>query len=331
MSTQINLAMPVEFASAAAGQEEKKVSSTYFCQWSVLPNDIFIPSGPKQQTLKAGVYKVIHTEMGPAFVTMRVITDELIQLEDEASDRVLKSMKKFWESKKEYDKRGIVYKRGILLYGQAGSGKTSLVNLLVEILVGMDGIVLICADPGSMAEGLSALRLIEPTRNVIVVFEDIDEMINNYGEHKLLSLLDGEDQIDNVVNVATTNFPETLGARICNRPSRFDERIHIGMPNEAARRKYLTHILREENISPDRLIDWVADTDGFSVAHLKELAIAVFCLQQPYDDVLMRLKEMQEKPKGIPEFSKNMDLGFLSKSKPGKSRQYALGGTGASR
>jgi len=36
----------------------------------------------------------------------------------------------------------------------------------------------------------------------------------------------------------------------------------------------------------------VRDTQGFSVAHLKELAAAVLCLDYPYEQVLERLRKM---------------------------------------
>jgi ATPase family associated with various cellular activities (AAA) len=301
-----------QVASAPKSKSTKEAVSTSYCQWSVLPNDAFMPSGPKIQTLDAGVYNVAPSDNGPVFVRAKLITDDLVTLEDSANERVLASMKKFWESKAEYSKRGIVYKRGILLDGPAGSGKTSTVNLLTKILIGMDGIVLICGNPMLMAVALDALRRIEPDRNLIVIYEDIDELIKQYNEHAILSLLDGEAQIDNVVNIATTNFPEELGARICNRPSRFDERITVGMPTTPARNTYIHHILREETVSEDEIQKWVKETDGFSVAHLKELAIAVFCLQQPYDTVLKRLKDMQIRPRGIPEFRTAGKRGFVA-------------------
>ena len=299
-----------EVIQKSKSKSTKEAVSTSYCQWSVLPNDAFMPSGPKIQTLDAGVYNVAPSDNGPVFVRAKLITDDLVTLEDSANERVIASMKKFWNSKEQYTRRGIVYKRGILLDGPAGSGKTSTVNLLTQELIRMDGIVLICGNPNLMAIALDALRRIEPDRNLIVIYEDIDELIKQYNEHAILSLLDGEAQIDNVVNIATTNFPEELGARICNRPSRFDERITVGMPTTPARNTYIHHILREEAVTEDEIQKWVKDTDGFSVAHLKELAIAVFCLQQPYDSVLSRLKAMQIRPRGIPEFRTAGSRGF---------------------
>lgn len=206
-----------------------------FCQWSSGPNDTFRPSGPRREKLLSGVYTVEIDAMGPFFVRTKVVTDNLIELDDAASTRVLSSLRKFWKSRKAYTDRGVLYKRGLLLWGPAGSGKTATLGLLMQELLRMDGLVFICQDPGLLSQMLAILRRIEPERNLIVVLEDIDELVSRYGEHELLALLDGETQIDNVVNIATTNYPERLGARIVNRPSRFDERILVDMPNASAR------------------------------------------------------------------------------------------------
>lgn len=125
------------------------------------------------------------------------------------------------------------------------------------------------------------------------MIEDVDEIINRFGEHTLLALLDGENQVENIVHIATTNYPEILGARIVNRPSRFDERILVGMPTALARQTYLSRTTF--GLSLKELDRWVKDTDGLSIAHLRELAAAVLCLEQPYDQVIQRLKAMKHK------------------------------------
>jgi len=287
-----------------APSHPSRVPLVSFSQWSVEPNDIFRPSGPRQQSLATGVYRIDSDNRGICFQRMRVITDSLIELEDSASLRVISSMKVFWESKQEYTKRSILYKRGILLWGPAGSGKTATIGLLTKELLGSEGIVIVCSHPGLVSEGLSILRRIEADRNLIVVLEDIDEIMEQHGEHSLLALLDGENQVDNVVMLATTNYPERLGARIINRPSRFDERILVDMPSPRARERYLRHVTASEEIDEARIARWVADTEGLSVAHLRELVVAVFCLKQPYEEVMVRLKAMQFQLKALPEFKR---------------------------
>ena len=121
---------------------------------------------------------------------------------------------------------------------------------------------------------LPMIRRIEPTRPLILVMEDIDEMIGGHGEHEILSLLDGEKQIDNIVQIATTNHPERLGARILNRPSRFDERIFVGMPSAESRLAYIQNALERgglEALEGAELMRWRDDTEGMSIAHLREL------------------------------------------------------------
>ena len=58
------------------------------------------------------------------------------------------------------------------------------------------------------------LRSIEPDTQIVCLFEDIDAYIGTYGEEEILSLLDGETQINKVLNVATTNYPRKLDQRI---------------------------------------------------------------------------------------------------------------------
>lgn len=278
-------------------------------QWSAEANDTFRPAGPARAQVPAGVYTFNADMRGLYLQKMKIVTDTLIELDDTASVRVLEGIRTFWGSKQEYVKRGIVYKRGVLLWGPAGSGKTATLALMTGELVATGGVVVLCENPEYTTVGLQILRRIEPERPLIVVMEDIDEMIARHGEHQLLALLDGENQINNVVNIATTNYPERLGARIVNRPSRFDERILIGMPGPKARHKYLSTILRGEELGESQLEKWVGDTDGFSVAHLRELAVAVFCLKQDYANVVERLSKMQCQPKPINEYRKEQ-LGY---------------------
>jgi ATP-dependent 26S proteasome regulatory subunit len=147
-------------------------------------------------------------------------------------------------------------------------------------------------------------------------------MISNHGEHEVLALLDGELQIDNVVFIATTNYPERLDRRIVNRPSRFDIVKLIDMPNAAARKLYLTtkNPRLEEATIPcgtcagtgkkgtegeqevcgickgegavSELEKWIVNSKDFSIAHLKELIVSVEVFEVPLDTAISRLEKM---------------------------------------
>lgn len=283
-----------ETPAIAEGKENRRTAE--FRQWTVEPNECFRPAGPTQDKLDSGVYTVEKDNYGIYFHRVKVLTDDLINLPDTANERVLEGMRKFWTRRDRYSEYGYLYKRGILLWGPPGGGKTATVTMLSRDLLAYGGLVILCDSPALTSRGLAALRRIEPDRPIVCIEEDIDEMISSHGEHELLALLDGENQVDNIVHVATTNYPERLGARIVNRPSRFDERIKIGMPTPEARMVYLSHTAK--GVSKDNLDKWVKDSDGFSVAHLRELTAAVLCLDQPYDEVIHRLKTMKHRIKG---------------------------------
>src|SRR5271157_1661937 len=264
-------------------------------QWAVLPNDTFTAIGSTASHLPPAIYTLSSSNGVIFFNKTRVLTDNLIELDDSAALRVIAGIEKFWESKTKFDSFGIPFKRGILLWGPAGSGKTATVNMLMNDLVKRGGMVVIVQQPGVAIKGLHELRRIEPDRPIIVVLEDIEEMIDSYGEHGLLGLLDGEHQVSNVVVLATTNYPERLGERIINRPSRFDEVILVDMPSPKARFRYLKHVLKD-TVPEEELEKWVAETDKLSIAHLRELIVATQCLGRPYPEVVTRLKKMKIRP-----------------------------------
>lgn len=283
---------------AAVGECPKpssSMSSTDSSQWMIDANGTFRPAGATVPQLAPSVYSIEYDQIGIFFQRHPLLTDTLIDLNDSASTRVIRGIQSFWKASTVFAEHGILFKRGVLLWGPPGSGKTVTVTLLVRDLLEQGGIVVIARIPKLTVAGLKELRRIEPDRPLIVILEDIEEMIAEHGEHDLLGLLDGEDQVANVVNIATTNYPERLGARIVNRPSRFDEVIKIGMPSATARRTYLAHALKTRKVAVN-LAEWVQQTEGLSIAHLRELVAATQCLGQPYEETLKRLKSMKIQP-----------------------------------
>lgn len=291
-----------------------------FSQWQVGPNGKFRAATRTISNLHPGVYKVEADDVGPFLQLQSVISDNIVELPETANTKVLDGMKVFWKSKDIYERFGLIYKRGVLLWGPPGSGKTVTINLLMKELISLNGIVLICGHPDTLQHMLKVVRRMEPDRPIIVVFEDIDEIIEKYGEHTILSMLDGENQIANVVYIATTNYPDKLGPRITNRPSRFDERIFVGMPSALARKTYLKFATMAKNddgkdsgLDDQTLDQWTKDTEDFSVAHLRELVVACFCLGQEYPKVLKRLKKMMEKVK-VPDSYRRRGSSFMAEA-----------------
>lgn len=312
LETRGNSSLAPKSEGYALDEPDKSKIPTEYTQWVILPNGAFAATGATKTSLPVGAYTLELTSAGLFFQSKKMLTDTLIDLGNSNSLRVIKGINLFWKKKQRFLDHGILFKRGILMWGPPGSGKTATLALLVENLIELGGIVVLVQNPAVAVLALRQLRKIEPDRPLIVVLEDVEEIISSYGEHDLLALLDGEHQTDNVVNIATTNYPELLGARIINRPSRFDEVVKIGMPSLEMRIQYLKHLLKKE-VGDYPVNVWAEATDGMSIAHLKELVIAVTCLEQSYDDVIGRLKTMKQVPKST---MYNEDVGFKKKSQP---------------
>lgn len=257
-----------------------------------------IPSTATVKALNPGVYSIIWHNDVPTLVNVGIKSDDLIRLPDSKSDEVIAEIEHFWQLGPRYKQFGFNHKRGFLLHGPPGSGKTSTVITVVQKMINDGGLVLLAGGkthPDTATQMLARIREIEPMRPIVVVMEDLDAYIHEFGEKEILSLLDGETSLSSVVFLATTNYPEDLDGRVTNRPSRFDKVVEIGAPNAEARKVYFTS--RNLGLSENDLNEWVSLTKGFSIAHCKELVIGVMCLEEPFDHVLTRLKGMKKVPK----------------------------------
>jgi hypothetical protein len=261
-------------------------------QWTSIGDGKFIAIPNSYDKLPAGMYKLAATSTHEVFVQIPVNVDSLILFDESAGLEIVKESEKFWTDsvRKKFTHHEYLHRRGFLLYGPAGSGKTSVVQLIVNDVIKRDGVVIFIENPNGVDGWLRTFRGVEPDRNVICLFEDIDAIVQNYGESAVLSLLDGENQINHVLNIATTNYPKKLDKRIIGRPRRFDRIIKVGMPSENIRKEYF---IKKLKLSEDKAKKWARDTEKFSFAALADLVISVECLGNTYEDTITKLSKLQ--------------------------------------
>ena len=186
----------------------------------------------------------------------------------------------FFASREVYERRRIPWKRGVLLIGPPGNGKThtvkALINqtkqpcLYVKSLKSRWG-----TDHDRIREVFTRARKTTPS---IVVLEDLDSLIDNENRAFFLNELDGFAANTGVVVLATTNHPDKLDPSILDRPSRFDRKYYFNLPAPPERLAYIVSwnesLERELRLSEPSLPKLVDATHGFSFAYLKELFLS---------------------------------------------------------
>jgi hypothetical protein len=224
----------------------------------------------------------------------------LLELPEMRSDDVIKMVESFWNSEKDYKEGnefvvgGAAFKAGIMLFGPPGSGKSKTIQIVTNKLVERGGTVFHASgSPSILTSFLHDFATIEPNRKSIVILEDIDSLIEKYREAEYLELLDSAKTINNVLFIATTNYPERLEPRIYCRPGRFSHVIKIGLPTAKAREAYLKAILKNH-----RDVEYiVANTEGFTIDHLTALANAVYREGKELKAEITRLRTLFKVPK----------------------------------
>lgn len=292
--------------------EETQQIQRRLVQWTTHDKKIFVPSTYSTPRLEPGLYEIEHNNtIGIYFRRVGLGTEGLVRFKETNSDEVIKEIETFWEREDLFEKFNLAFKRGILLWGPPGSGKTYTIKLVIEDIIKRKGIVVKFGHPRVFVEGVRMLREIEPDTPCIVLMEDLDSILETHNESEVINILDGVDMINKVVYIATTNYPGKLGARIVNRPSRFDKRIKIGKPNAESRKTYFEHLFNSngKELRDKYNIDrWVKDTDDLSIAHLKELFVSLVILGREYEESITRLKAMKDH---LDEIHDGRSVGFI--------------------
>jgi hypothetical protein len=267
------------------------VKNEYGFQWMVTGPNQFQVCGRTTETLPPGAYNCWLDNCGNAHFHGRELhVDELIQFPDSLPDKVLSEIKLFWANGERFARYGFLHRRGYLLYGKQGCGKSSLIHQIVSAIVAEGNVAFFCQHPYTFVKAVEKFREVEPERPIVSIFEDIDAIIAQYGDSDLLQWLDGNSQVDKAVNIASTNYPEKLDRRIISRPRRFDRILRIDAPDARLREAYFTK--KVTDLTPLELAQWVALTDGLPFAALAEMVISVRCLGNDLEESAKLLKSL---------------------------------------
>lgn len=263
-------------------------------QWSTANMKDFYPIGKTVQILTPGYYETDYDGNNFFLKRIETSTEGLIKFPDGNEDEVISEIESFWKKEQDFKDSDLTYKRGILLWGPPGGGKTSTCRQLLKSVIDLNGVCLKFNNPEYTKKGIRFIKEIQRNIPLIVLMEDLDSLFEIHEDTEILNLLDGIEDTFNTVFIATTNYPQKLKPRVVNRPSRFDKRFKIGFPSKESRKIYLDHLFSKRKDCKIDIDKWVNDTDNFTISHLKELFISVILFENNYDNALKILRSMKE-------------------------------------
>ncbi|PZG41199.1 ATPase [Spongiactinospora gelatinilytica] len=166
-------------------------------------------------------------------------------------------------------------KRGLLLHGPPGSGKTHTVRYLMGRMTGCTVIVLTGMAIRHIEQAAALARRLQPA---MVVLEDVDlvamdRSFNPEGNPLLFMLLDAMDGVGSDADVAfvlTTNRADVLERALADRPGRIDLAVEIPKPDTAGRAALLRLYSRGQRPAFDADAI-VSRTEGATASFFKEL------------------------------------------------------------
>ena len=176
--------------------------------------------------------------------------------------------------------------KGVLMYGPPGTGKTLLAKAIANEaqsnFISIKGPELLNKFVGESEKGVREVfekaRANAPT---VVFFDEIDSIAGERGGNttdsgvgervvsQLLTELDGLEELEDVVVIATTNRPDLIDSALL-RPGRLDRHVHVPVPDEEARRKIFEVHTRDKPLAEGVVLDGLAArTDGYVGADIE--------------------------------------------------------------
>jgi hypothetical protein len=184
----------------------------------------------------------------------------------------------FFERQNWFRENRLPFRRGYLLHGPPGNGKSTAVRAMMTSR-GLTAHTLRLFDSNTDDASLDALfnRALQE-RPAMILLEDLDRAFPRTGETKsrvslqqLLNCLDGVGTGEGIIVVATANEPTILDAAILRRPGRFDRVIHFGDPDFGLRQAYFRRM--HPAFETSTLDEVATESERFSFAQLREAFI----------------------------------------------------------
>ena len=205
--------------------------------------------------------------------------DDLV-LPGDVTERLRADVTSFLGARDLYARYRVPYKRGVLLTGPPGNGKTHCVRVLMKDAA-LPTLYVRSFEARYGEVDANIMAVFAEARRVapcMVVLEDLDALVKAAQLSVFLNELDGIRADTGILTLATTNHPERLDPALLERPSRFDRKYHFDLPARAERERYMAmwRARLDDAMKPSEaaVVDLADGAEGFSYAYLKELVVS---------------------------------------------------------
>lgn len=216
------------------------------------------------------------------------IRDETF-LETEQTNRLITDVESFFKSSDKYKQAKLHHKRGALLFGPQGSGKSVATNRLLLKMKDKDIVGVIVPSNVYDLDVLKKVQEAVGERPFVIIFEELTERLKE-DRSSILSFLDGQFSTKNTYFIATTNYPEDLPANLIDRPGRFDLLLEYGNPTQEQ-----IHDFVLQTTSYDLNDEELVLLKSFSWAYIREVVAQYHITSKSIKDIHHQMKSTRQK------------------------------------
>ena len=249
--------------------------------------------------VKPGIWAIQKTMQGLKLLPTSFVSDKILD-SFTSTNHITDKIDCFFNKIPVYYEMGFeVAKRAALLYGPAGTGKSTAITKIANKYTadGKTAVVIWHTDKFEAYQVKDFIKSFDyvGVDKIILVAEDIGgveiDQARIKSDSSLLSLLDNQEKTFTIPTfiLATTNYPANFMGNLTNRPNRFDDKIEVGYPTSNQREKLL-EFFGKDMVTQDAK-DQIASNSAkeFSPAHIREVVIRAKIYDKTLEQVI---KEM---------------------------------------